>query len=104
MFVVRWGKQMERWLMCARDKILADRVAQRLAEATWRRWISSWLPSLPMSFKRDVDEIRRAFPDSAGPDVRRIAEGEEVANHFMFLGAHLGEFEGVNSTGTGSSS
>ena len=46
-----------------------------------------------------MTEIRRAFPDSAGTNVEQIAEGEEVANRFVFLGTHLGEFEGVNPTG-----
>jgi predicted ester cyclase len=31
--------------------------------------------------------------------VEQIAEGEKVANRFVFLGTHLGEFEGVSPTG-----
>jgi predicted ester cyclase len=46
-----------------------------------------------------LTELRRAFPDYAGTNVEQIAEGEKVANRFVFLGTHLGEFEGVNPTG-----
>jgi predicted ester cyclase len=56
-------------------------------------------PELAEEFKRDVTEIRRAFPDYAGTNVEQIAEGEKVANRFVFLGTHLGEFEGVTPTG-----
>ena len=44
--------------------------------------------------------LRRAFPDYAGTNVEQISEGEKVANRFVFLSTHLGEFEGVSPTGT----
>jgi predicted ester cyclase len=56
-------------------------------------------PELAEEFKRDLTELRRAFPDYAGTNVEQIAEGEKVANRFVFLGTHLGEFEGVSPTG-----
>ena len=56
-------------------------------------------PELAEELKRDVAEIRRAFPDYAGTNIEQIAEGEKVANRFVFLGTHLGEFEGVAPTG-----
>jgi len=56
-------------------------------------------PELAEEFKRDLAEIRRAFPDYAGTNVEQVAEGEKVANRFVYLGTHLGEFEGVSPSG-----
>ena len=81
------------------NKILANRVAQAISEGDLEALDELMAPELADEFKRDVAEIRRAFPDYAGTNVQQIAEGEEVANRFVFLGTHLGEFEGVNSTG-----
>src|SRR5215207_6512171 len=81
------------------DKILFKRVAQAISEGDLEALDELMAPELADEFKRDVAEIRRAFPDYAGTNVEQIAEGEEVANRFVFLGTHLGEFEGVNPTG-----
>jgi len=81
------------------NKILSNRVAQAISEGDLEALDELMAPELAEEFKRDVAEIRRAFPDYAGTNVEQIAEGEEVANRFVFLGTHLGEFEGVNPTG-----
>ena len=81
------------------NKILSNRVAQAISEGDLEALDELMAPELADEFKRDVAEIRRAFPDYAGTNVEQIAEGEEVANRFVFLGTHLGEFEGVNPTG-----
>jgi predicted ester cyclase len=81
------------------NKILSNRVAQAISEGDLGALDELMAPELADEFKRDVAEIRRAFPDYAGTNVEQIAEGEEVANRFVFLGTHLGEFEGVNPTG-----
>ena len=81
------------------NKILSNRVAQAISEGDLEALDELMAPELADEFKRDVAEIRRAFPDYAGTNVEQIAEGEEVANRFVFLGTHLGEFKGVNPTG-----
>jgi predicted ester cyclase len=81
------------------NKILSNRVAQAISEGDLEALDELMVPELADEFKRDVAELRRAFPDYAGTNVEQIAEGEEVANRFVFLGTHLGEFEGVNPTG-----
>lgn len=81
------------------NKILSNRVAQAISEGDLEALDELMAPELADEFKRNVAEIRRAFPDYAGTNVEQIAEGEEVANRFVFLGTHLGEFEGVNPTG-----
>ena len=78
---------------------ISNRVAQAISEGDLEALDELMAPELADEFKRDVAEIRRAFPDYAGTNVEQIAEGEEVANRFVFLGTHLGEFEGVNPTG-----
>ena len=81
------------------NKALSNRVAQAISKGDLDALDALMAPELAEEFKRDVAEIRRAFPDYAGTNVEQIAEGEEVANRFVFLGTHLGEFEGVNPTG-----
>jgi predicted ester cyclase len=74
------------------NKILSNRVAQAISEGDLEALDELMAPELADEFKRDVAEIRRAFPDYAGTNVEQIAEGEEVANRFVFLGTHLGAF------------
>src|SRR5918912_4516588 len=81
------------------NKILSNRVAQTISEGDLNALDELMAPELAEEFKRDVAELRRAFPDYAGTNVEQIAEGEKVANRFVFLGTHLGEFEGVTPTG-----
>jgi len=81
------------------NKILSNRVAQAISEGDLEALDELMAPELAEEFKRDLTELRRAFPDYAGTNVEQIAEGDKVANRFVFLGTHLGEFEGVTPTG-----
>jgi len=81
------------------NKVLSNRVAQAISAGDLDALDELMSPELAEEFKRDVAEIRRAFPDYAGINVDQIVEGEKVANRFVFLGTHLGEFEGVAPTG-----
>ena len=81
------------------NKGLSNRVARAISEGDLDALDDLMAPELAEEFKRDVAEIRQAFPDYAGTNVDQIAEGEKVANRFVFLGTHLGEFEGVAPTG-----
>jgi predicted ester cyclase len=86
--------------MCAQEtKAISNRVARAISKGDQDVLDELMAPELAEQFKRDVTEIRRAFPDYAGTNVEQIAEGEKVANRFVFLGTHLGEFEGVTPTG-----
>ena len=80
-------------------KAISNQVAQAISEGDLDALDNLIAPELAEEFKRDVTEIRRAFPDYAGTNVEQIAEGEKVANRFVFLGTHLGEFEGISPTG-----
>ena len=81
------------------NKALSNRVAQVISEGDLDALDELMAAELAEEFKRDVAELRRAFPDYAGTNVEQIAEGEKVANRFVFLGTHLGEFEGISPTG-----
>jgi len=81
------------------NKTISNRVAQAISEGDLDALDELMASELAEEFKRDLAEIRRAFPDYAGTNVEQIAEGEKVANRFVFLGTHLGEFEGVTPTG-----
>jgi predicted ester cyclase len=81
------------------NKTISNRVAQAISEGQLDALDDLMAADLAEEFKRDVSEIRRAFPDYAGTNVEQIAEGEKVANRFVFLGTHLGEFEGISPTG-----
>jgi predicted ester cyclase len=81
------------------NKAISNRVAQAISEGHLDTLDELMAPELAEEFKRDVTEIRQAFPDYAGTNVEQIAEGDKVANRFVFLGTHLGEFEGVTPTG-----
>jgi predicted ester cyclase len=81
------------------NKALSNRVAQAISTGDLDALDDLMAPELAEEFKRDLAEIRRAFPDYAGTNVEQVAEGEKVANRFVYLGTHLGEFEGVSPTG-----
>src|SRR4028119_641656 len=81
------------------NKALSNRVAGAISKGDLNSLDELMAPELAEEFKQEVAEIRRAFPDYAGTNVEQIAEAEKVANRFVFLGTHLGEFEGVAPTG-----
>ena len=81
------------------NKAISNRVAQAISEGDLEALDELMAPELAEELKRDLTELRRAFPDYAGTNVEQIAEGDKVANRFVFLGTHLGEFEGVTPTG-----
>ena len=71
------------------NKTLSNRVAQAVSAGDLDALDELMSPELAEEFKRDVAVIRRAFPDYGGTNVTQIAEGEQVANRFVFLGTHL---------------
>jgi predicted ester cyclase len=81
------------------NKALSNRVAEAIGKGDLDALDDLMAPELAEEFKREVADMRRAFPDYAGTNVEQIAEAEKVANRFVFLGTHLGEFEGVAPTG-----
>jgi predicted ester cyclase len=81
------------------NKAVSNRVAEAIGKGGLNAFDELMAPDLAEEFKRDIAEIRQAFPDYSGTNVDQIAEGDKVANRFVFLGTHLGEFMGVAPTG-----
>ena len=81
------------------NKAVSNRVAAAIGKGDLDALDELMAPDLAEEFKQNIAEIRRAFPDYAGTNVDQIAEGDKVANRFVFLGTHLGEFMGVAPTG-----
>jgi predicted ester cyclase len=81
------------------NKAVSNRVAEAVAKGDLDALDELMAPELAEQFKHSVAEMRRAFPDYAGTNVAQIAEGDKVANRFVALGTHLGEFMGVSPTG-----
>ena len=57
------------------NKILSNRVAQAISEGDLEALDELMAPELADEFKRDVAEIRRAFPDYAVPTWSRSPKG-----------------------------
>src|SRR3712207_2502777 len=93
------GSERRKGMSTEENKALSKRVARAISEGDLDALDDLMAPELAEEFKRDLAEMRQAFPDYAGTNVDQIAEGEKVANRFVFLGTHLGEFEGVAPTG-----
>ncbi len=85
--------------MSEENKAISNRVAEAIGRGDLDALDELMAPELAEEFKRRVGEIRGAFPDYAGTNVAQVAEGDRVANRFVFLGTHLGEFMGVAPTG-----
>jgi predicted ester cyclase len=81
------------------NKALSNRVAQAISEGNLDALDELMASDLAREFKEAIAELRQAFPDYSGTNVDQIAEGDKVANRFVFLGTHLGEFMGVAPTG-----
>jgi predicted ester cyclase len=86
-------------LVSEENKALSNRVAQAISEGNLDALDELMAPDHAREFKEAIAELRRAFPDYSGTNINQIAEGDKVANRFVFLGTHLGEFMGVAPTG-----
>ena len=81
------------------NKALSRRVAEAINRGDLEAFDELFSPDLAEEYKRDLAEIKRAFPDYYGADEFQIAEGDLVANRFVFHGTHRGEFMGIAPTG-----
>ena len=81
------------------NKAISNRVAEAIGRGDLEAFDELMAPDLAEEFKQSIAELRRAFPDYAGTNVEQISEGDKVANRFVFLGTHLGEYMGVAPTG-----
>ena len=81
------------------NKALSRRVAEAINSGDLEAFDELFAPDLAQQYKRDLAEIKRAFPDYHGADEFQIAEGDLVAGRLIFQGTHQGEFMGLAPTG-----
>ena len=81
------------------NKALCNRRAEAISRGDFDAIDELYASDLAQPIKQRLAEIRRAFPDYHGTNIVQIAEGDWVANRFVFHGTHLGEFEGLAPTG-----
>ena len=81
------------------NKALSNRGALAISTGDFDALDEIYAPQLTQEFKQAVAEIRQAFPDYHGTNEIQIAEGDMVANRFVFHGTHRGEFMGISPTG-----
>ena len=82
-----------------REQGLANRGAEAISVGSFDALDEIYAPELAQELKRSIAEIRQAFPDYHGTNEIQIAEGDMVANRFVFHGTHRGEFMGIAPTG-----
>ena len=83
------------------NKAIPNRVAQAIGAGDLDAFDELMAPDLAQEFKEAIAELRQAFPDYHGTNEIQIAEGDLVANRFVFHGTHRGEFMGIAPTGRG---
>jgi predicted ester cyclase len=81
------------------NKVIPNRVAQAIGIGDLDAFDELMAPDLAREFKEGIAELRQAFPDYHGTNEIQIAEGDLVANRFVFHGTHRGEFMGIAPTG-----
>jgi predicted ester cyclase len=94
-----YREQEERSLSTEENKAVSNRVADAISRGELDVLEELMAPDIAQEFKGGVAEVRRAFPDYHGTNEIQIAEGDMVANHFVFYGTHRGEFMGIPPTG-----
>ena len=81
------------------NKAVSNRMGEAISRADFDAFNELMAPELAEEFKQGIAELRRSFPDYHGTNEIQIAEGDMVANRFVFYGTHQGEFMGVAPTG-----
>jgi len=94
-----YREHQQRSLSTEENKAVSNRVADAISTGELDVLDELMAPEVAQEFKEGVAEVRRAFPDYHGTNEIQIAEGEMVANRFVFYGTHRGEFMGIAPTG-----
>jgi predicted ester cyclase len=81
------------------NKAVSNRMAEAIGRADFDAFDELMAPELAQEFKQGIAELRRSFPDYHGTNETQVAQGDMVANRFVFYGTHQGEYMGVAPTG-----
>ena len=72
------------------NKAVSNKAAEAIGRGDLDAFDELMAPDLAEEFKRDIAEIRQAFPDYHGTNEIQIAEGDLVANRYVFHGTQIG--------------
>ena len=81
------------------NRAVSNRMAEAIGKPDFDAFDELMAPEPAEEFKQGIAELRLAFPDYHGTNEIQVAEGDMVANRFVFYGTHQGEFMGVAPTG-----
>jgi predicted ester cyclase len=91
--------ERRRSMSAEENKAISNRMGEAISRADFNTFDELMAPDLAEEFKQGIAELRLAFPDYHGTNEIQIAEGDMVANRFVFHGTHQGEFMGIAPTG-----
>ena len=94
-----YREHQQRSISTEEIKAVSDRVAEAISRGDLDALDELMVPDIAEEFKEGITEVRRAFPDYHGTNEIQVAEGDMVANHFVFYGTRRGEFMGKAPTG-----
>ena len=94
-----YREHQKRSLSTEENKAVSNRVAEAISGGDLDALDELMAPDIAQEFKEGIAEVRQAFPDYQGTNEIQIAEGDMVANHFVFYGTHRDEFMGIAPTG-----
>ena len=81
------------------NKAVSNRMAEAIGRADFDAFDELMAPEPAEELKQGVSELRRSFPYYHGTNEIQVAEGDMVANRFVYYRTHRGEFMGVAPTG-----
>src|SRR5829696_8223634 len=93
------GEHQQRSLTTEENKAVSNKVAEAISAGDLDALDELMAPEIAREFKEGIAKVRRAFPDYHGTNEIQIAEGDMVANRFVFYGTHQGEFMGIAPPG-----
>src|SRR5829696_7864108 len=94
-----YRENQQRSLSTEETKAVSNRVAEAISGGDLDALDELMAPDIAQEFKEGIAEVRRAFPNYHDTNEIQIAEGDMVANHFVFYGTHRDEFMGIAPTG-----
>jgi predicted ester cyclase len=91
--------ERRRGMSTEENKAVSNRMAEAIGAGDLDAFDEPMAPELAEEFKQGIAELRCSFPDYHRTNEIQVAEGDMVANRFVFYGTHQGEFMGVSPTG-----
>jgi len=82
--------ERRRGMITEENKAVSNRMAEAIGAGDFDVFDELMAPELAEGFKQGIAELRGSFTDYHGTNEIQVAEGEMVANRFVFCGTHQG--------------